>query len=110
MNAEDLKASFGEEYPKAMVAKGERIPLSRQTRFTRVFCHPGNKAEHHISRFMDGSASITAAELESEWPSWDYAQRTEFCQSSAWLRGQADFPRNRDSCHGFLSKHFSWLK
>ena len=92
VKAEDIKASFGENYPDAIVANGERIPLSRQTKFTRIFCQPGKKHEHHFSRFMDGSASITAAELQSEWPTWDDAQRTDFCQSSAWLCGSADFP------------------
>jgi hypothetical protein len=92
MNAEDLKASFGQDYPEAIVADGERIPLSRQTKFTRIFCQSGKKEEHHLSRFMDGSASITAAELQTEWSTWDDGQRTDFCQSSAWLCGQADFP------------------
>jgi hypothetical protein len=45
-----------------------------------------------VSRFMDGSARITASELQREWLSWTGDQREDFCQASAWLDHQSDFP------------------
>jgi hypothetical protein len=45
-----------------------------------------------ISRFMDGSASITLEELEREWPQWNEHERLDFCQFCSWLDGQDDFP------------------
>ena len=92
MNTEDPKKSFGEDYPEALSASGVRVPLRRETRFTRVFSQPDKKGEYHISRFMDGSASITASELQLEWPTWTGEERMDFCQSCCWLKGQADFP------------------
>jgi len=92
MNAEDLKAAYGKEYQQAMVVNGERISLSRETRFTRIFCR-AEKEEHHISRFMDGSTAISAEELQREWPTWTEEQRVEFCQACCWLTGQSDFPQ-----------------
>jgi hypothetical protein len=41
---------------------------------------------------MDGSASITASELQREWPGWTEDMRSDFCQSSCWLHEQVDFP------------------
>jgi hypothetical protein len=93
MTTEELKATYGEEYPQAMMVDGHRVPLGREKRFTRIFCHPDKKEEHHVSRFMDRSASITADELQREWPMWTDALRMDFCQSCCWLTGQADFPQ-----------------
>src|SRR5262249_30975541 len=45
-----------------------------------------------VSRFMDGSASITASELQREWHTWSDSQRMDFCQSCRWLHKQHDFP------------------
>src|SRR5947207_11049388 len=45
-----------------------------------------------ISRFMDGSASITASELQQDWRSWREDERSDFCQSCCWLHEQSDFP------------------
>jgi hypothetical protein len=41
---------------------------------------------------MDGSASITASELQGEWSAWTDNERMDFCQSCCWLKGQSDFP------------------
>ena len=41
---------------------------------------------------MDGSASITASELQREWHTWTDSQRMDFCQSCCWLHEQPDFP------------------
>lgn len=91
MNADGLKMRFGDEYPKAVVMDGVRIPLSRETLFSRWYCSDDQKTSHVISRFMDGSTSITAGELQREWPTWTDQQRMDFCQSCCWLNQQSDF-------------------
>jgi hypothetical protein len=92
MTADDFKELYGEEYPAAILASGKRMPLHHETRFTRYYSAEDEKLEHHISRFMDGSASITASKLQQEWPSWDEHLRMDFCQNCAWLHQQVDFP------------------
>ncbi len=92
MSIDDLKKMFGEDYPAAIVDDGIRLPLSRETKFTRVYCSPAHpKREHHISRFMDGSASMTLSELKAQWPHWTPRERGEFCSDSSWLHEQADY-------------------
>jgi hypothetical protein len=87
-----MKNSFGEDYPAAITVDGVRIPLQRETRFTRIFALPGNiQAEHHYSRFMDGSASITFEQLKEQWPEWTEGERSDFCQACCWLNEQSDF-------------------
>jgi hypothetical protein len=68
------------------------MPLARETPFSRYY-HSGDPKQggHVISRFMDGSASITAAELQRDWPSWTDEQRVDFCQPCHWLHKQADY-------------------
>lgn len=92
MNASELKRLFGKDYPAAVVDGGVRIPLSREARFSRSYYSGERKTGTTVSRFMDGSASITFAELEREWPTWKREDRMDFCQGCVWLRGQADFP------------------
>jgi hypothetical protein len=93
MKLADLKKRFGDEYPAAVTADGIRMPVRRESRFSRSYHsdhHP--RMELQISRFMDGSASMSAIELKREWASWDEDIRLDFCQNSAWLHGQPDFP------------------
>lgn len=72
--------------------------LTKQTRFTRDYRVPeaeiknANCSDYMISRFMDGSASMTAEQLRLEWPNWEGWEQLDFCQSSCWLHKQADFP------------------
>jgi hypothetical protein len=70
-----------------------RMPMFRDGRFSRSYHSVEHNMGREISRFMDGSASITASELQSEWGSWSDDVRTDFCQSSDWLHQQADFPQ-----------------
>ena len=92
MNAEAIKRTYGEEYPAAVVINGVRVPLSIETRFTRVYnSHDSHIGGCVVSRFMDGSASITAVEFQREWPTWKKDERVDFCQSSSWLHQQRDF-------------------
>src|SRR5262249_51440483 len=71
MNDQELKKAFGNDYPIAVIVKGVRMPLAAETRFTRYY-HTGepNTGGCTISRFMDGSALMTAAELRRDWAAW----------------------------------------
>ncbi len=92
MNLKDLKIIFGDEYPAAVMSEtGIRMPLHRETRFSRFYYSAKHKNGAEISRFMDGTATITAAELQRDWASWPEKIRSDFCQSCVWLSGQADF-------------------
>lgn len=92
MNIADLKKHFGDKYPAAVTADGIHMPLRRESRFSRNYRCENPKMGCEVSRFMDGSATISAKELEQEWASWDEDMRLDFCRSSAWLHGQPDFP------------------
>jgi len=92
MNANDLKESYGEEYPAAVIFDGVRLPLQRETRFLRNYYSSEHKLGYQISRFMDGTASMTVAQLQSEWARWEEHERLEFCQMSTWLHEQPDYP------------------
>lgn len=92
MTPGELKKLYGEEYPAAVTMGKVRMPLSEEGRFTRHYqCDDPNMGTA-VSRFMDGSAKITADELKNEWPLWSYRERLDFCQSCSWLSGQEDFP------------------
>jgi hypothetical protein len=67
MEIEALKRKFGEEYPAAIVVNGIRLPLRNERRFSRFYYSDGERMGSMVSRFMDGSASITASELQNEW-------------------------------------------
>jgi len=88
----DLKKQFGDEYPAAIIMLGIRMPLRREGRFSRSYYSREHNMGSEVSRFMDGSASITASELQHEWPGWSDGTRMDFCQASRWLREQPDFP------------------
>jgi hypothetical protein len=92
---DDWIKPLGEEYPTAISIQGTRIPLAYESRFTRhyleiksdVGCHTG------VSRFLDGTASITLQQLKEEWSGWNDADRADFCASMPDLQniGQEDF-------------------
>jgi hypothetical protein len=90
----DLKKLYGDEYPTAVVMDGVRLALHWECRFSRSYQSDDQKLGTIISRFVDGSASITASELQREWPIWTDYMRIDFCQSCGWgsLQEQADFP------------------
>jgi hypothetical protein len=87
-----LKKQYGDEYPAAVMMDGIRIPLRRERRFSRSYHSHEHKMGTEISRFMDGSASISASELFCEWPGWSDQVRVDFCQSVGWLHDQSHFP------------------
>jgi len=44
-----------------VVVKGIRLPLKSERRFSRSYSTQDDKIGAEVSRFMDGSAAITAA-------------------------------------------------
>jgi hypothetical protein len=92
MNSVDSKKRFGEEYPAAIVHDGVRMPLQRESRFSRSYSSDECKLVVGHSRFTDGSASITALELQREWATWTKALQVDFCQQCRYLFAQSDFP------------------
>jgi len=92
MNANALKKAFGSDYPEALLFEGVRMPLALETRFTRYYhTEQAGTGGHTVSRFSDGSASITAEQLKGEWPAWTSDQRLDFCGACVWLYQQSDF-------------------
>jgi hypothetical protein len=92
MTMEDLRKAYGEEYPTAVVHGGVRMELKKERRFSRVYAMPGRKYTLELSRFDDGSASVTLADVREGWPAWSDDDRLDFCGSCSWLSSQADFP------------------
>jgi hypothetical protein len=83
---------FGPDYPAFLLDRdGTPIPLHRERRWSRQYRHPTRKLTHLISRFYDGSASISFVELSAEWPHWTVAGRHEFSSNCRWLESRADF-------------------
>jgi hypothetical protein len=60
---------------------GVEMTLDRETRWSRHYYNRELRQRHLVSRFMDGSAAITLADLQKEWPSWGEEERLDFCQS-----------------------------
>lgn len=92
MTPEDLKKRFGDDYPAAVTMGAVRMSLREEGRYTRHYASEDSKTSFSVSRFMDGSARISAEELELEWRGWAYGERLDFCNSCSWLAGQEDFP------------------
>src|SRR5947208_1670622 len=56
------------------------MKLVRETRWRREYRQEGMEGGYHISRFADGSASITLAQLKAEWPGWSSWEKQDFAQ------------------------------
>jgi hypothetical protein len=85
------RPNFGPEYPHAVTKPdGERLPLLREKRWSREF--GTEQSTLIISRFVDGSATISLAELRGEWSQWTRAERLDYAVNSSPLEGMADFP------------------
>ena len=92
MTESELRAEYGPEYPDAVIWDGVRMPLEHENRFSRSFTNESGNEGFVVSRFMDGSATITAAELKQDWSNWDEDEQIDFCQSCSWLHEQPDYP------------------
>lgn len=92
MDEDESKSRFGDDYP-AFFGRGEhRIPLSKETRFSREYHDARFNLYHTISRFMDGSAKMDLKSFRKGWPTWPRRMRIDFCQNCSHLSGQEDFP------------------
>ena len=77
MTRDELKNTYGPEYPTAVQRNGCRLPLTRETRFARVYASSDKETGTLIlSRFMDRAEH----------------DRMEFCQECEWLHEQSDYP------------------
>ncbi len=92
MDDDEFRESFGDEYPNAVTHDGVRMPLLRAERFSRHFFSAETNAGLVVSRFHDGTATMTNTQLRSEWPTWSNEERLQFCNACTWLREQDDFP------------------
>jgi hypothetical protein len=92
MKMDALKKMYGAEYPDAVLVNGVRMSIWLESQFTRFYWAENRKdTGTQISRFMDGSASMSAEQLQREWPTWTECQREDFCQASVWLYKQPDY-------------------
>src|SRR5262245_60424430 len=56
-----------------------KADLDRETRWSRHYSKKPERRQHYgESRFMDGSATITLAELEAHWSEWPDHERMDF--------------------------------
>jgi len=92
LKTHELKRVYGENYPAQITREGVVFRLQQEQRFSRVFSSDDGMIIHEVSRFMDGSASITASELEREWPEWSEAIRYDFASNCGWLGERTDAP------------------
>ena len=83
---------LGDEYPEAVTLEGLRMTLVREREFSRVYRTEDRKASLAISRFWDGSASISLSEVEAGWPVWSDSKRLDFSGACDALGGRGDFP------------------
>jgi hypothetical protein len=66
--------------------------LHRESRFPRSYHSNERNTSYGVSRFTDGSASITTVELEGDWASWTKDLQIDFCQQCRDLFDRSDFP------------------
>jgi hypothetical protein len=92
MNVSEARKRYGDEYPNAVVINGIRLPLTTERRFSRFYYSQSHKRGTMLSRFMEGSATMTSPQLQEEWPRWTENERADFCRNFGWLKGQSGFP------------------
>lgn len=89
---EELRRIYGDEYPRAVVSLGSRLPLKAERRFTRFYYSEEKGHGAEVSRFQDGSATMTYRELSTQWSKWPEADKRDFVSACNGLYGQADYP------------------
>jgi hypothetical protein len=87
-----MKSHFGDQYPAAVTINGVWMPLVTERRWTRYYASKNPNMGFQVSRFMDGSATITFQEFAREWPDWSERERQDFCSACSWLHEQPDYP------------------
>jgi hypothetical protein len=78
-----------------------KMSLETETRWSRSYRSADGHFSSFRSRFLDGTATVTLAELKTEWPRWKDHERLDFC--CAFACG-ADVPE-RDDILRFLIGH-----
>ena len=87
-----MKHRLGDEYPAAVIYDGVRLELTSESRWRRRYQDAQKTIGWSVSRFDDGSATITFSEVARDWPSWSEKERGDFCSECQWLKGQEDLP------------------
>jgi hypothetical protein len=57
------------------------MTLASETRWSRLYRSADGRFERFESRFSDGTATVTLAELQADWPHWNEDERLDFCHS-----------------------------
>jgi hypothetical protein len=87
----DVKGFFGNEYPAALTRDGERTPLHSEDRWSRIYSNDLSKTWQEVSRFLDGSVTMTFEGFSREWPTWGDPERMNFCRAFHSFKPQADY-------------------
>jgi hypothetical protein len=87
-----MKDSYGAEYPAAVTSFGIRMPLVSERRFMRSYNNADENHSTDVSRFADGSANISLAELTGNWGRWPERDQHDFCWGCSSLHRHAEFP------------------
>jgi hypothetical protein len=87
-----MKDLYGAEYPAAATSFGIRMPLVSERRFMRSYKNADEKYSADVSRFADGSATISLAELTSDWALWPERDQHDFCWGCGSLHKHPEFP------------------
>lgn len=92
--------------PSETTIDGITMPLVWETRWSRHYYNAEQRHGYLESRFSDGSATISLAQLEPDWPRWSTQEKLDFCLSFA----HAKVPDRKDIIR-FLIKngdHDTW--
>lgn len=89
---DDLKKIFGDDYPKSVTVLGRHLPLEREGRFSRYYYSEEQRHGAEVSKFEDGSASISLDQLKEGWAHWSKRDKRDFLSASNALFRQADYP------------------
>jgi hypothetical protein len=81
VSAKEIGELYGTEYPEAVTMFDIRMPLVKERRFARFYSSQDPKVSTEVSRFSDGSASITLAELQADWSGWPETDKRDFCSA-----------------------------
>lgn len=81
----------GPDYPAAVIQFGIRMPLISERRFTRSYENQDEKLSTEISRFSDGTASVSLSELTSGWADWPDRDKHDFCWGFSSLQEHPEF-------------------
>jgi hypothetical protein len=85
MSPEAIKDTCGPDYPRRIFTEGMCFSLSRESRWMRFYeGSPTHSAE--VSRLMDGSAVISLADLQKEWPLWTNEEKEEFVHALSTVK------------------------